>query len=352
MTEARKYVVFGYFGGWNSGDEAILESVRYLLLKKHPEAEVAAICTRVSEAYAQHYQSIGVRVVTARKHREVRDLLKTHQLIIGGGQIITGDRSYKGLLFLIWLIWQGARSPWKPRMVGIGVEGVHRFFAKWLCRRITARADRVGCRDEYSQAMLRDAGCPTEKLVLTADVVLSSVIRANSENVPDDNSKPIAIGLHHSPLRHYAGAAFYRDLASKIREAFPKRPVVLVSNDIRENFDAGLLNQLAGQFDDEKVLFQHFSSLYDVVGTYASAACVISVRMHPLILALTNNVPVIGVGRSNKVQHLARRVGFSLYVPDQTSDQELIDMIGQCIDRGAPDLGELSTLARENFSGI
>ncbi|MCC9654431.1 polysaccharide pyruvyl transferase family protein [Rhodopirellula halodulae] len=357
QSETRKYAIFGFFGGFNSGDEAILETVIRNLRSLHPNADIVAICPRIRSGYAPVYESMGIRVVPANAVKQVRLLLRTHQLIVGGGQIITGDRSYKGLLYLWWLHRIAASHGRKPYMVGIGVEGVQRRLAKWIVKSLTGYTARIGCRDEYSLNMLRSAGCDDGKLKLTADVVLSSVFQMEKIKTLQKQERPIAIGLHHSPVRTYAEPDFYQSLVKKIRLAFPERSVVLVSNDSRTNFDAGLLNHLTTSIDDPLVGFQHFDSLEDVVKVYAHALCVVSVRMHPLILALIHEVPVVGVKRSKKVEQLSSRVGFPLYCPlnesNPSSDSgDLIKCIKRAIQQESFELGELPNLAKINFLSV
>ena len=348
MNDPHRFAIFGFFGGWNSGDEALFESVRELLLKKYPDAEIVVICTRVRVSYASRYKAIGVRVIPAKSFDEIKGILRTHRLVIGGGQIITGDKSYKGLGFLYWLTRTARRLNQPAQLIGIGVEGVHRRTAKWLCRRIVANTQSVGCRDHYSHQMLRSAGCDESKLRLTADVVLSKILTF-PERGSDEMGNAIAIGLHHSPLRSYAGEESYRKLVSNLRASMPDRPIVLVSNDAREKFDAGLLDRLAKQIADPMVKSQHFETMDEVIDTYASAACVVSVRMHPLILGLIHGRPVVGIPRSNKVKQLAARVGFTLCDPDQVNPQTLTDTINDAIESGVPDLKDLPERAMANF---
>ena len=358
MTIPKKYLVFGYFGGWNSGDEAILESVRRMLCQEHADAEVVAICSRVRPEYASVYKDHGIKMIEARSLMQIFRTLRTHQLIIGGGQMITGDRSLKGLSFILLLCLIAKFRSGRARMIGIGVEGVSRFRAKWMVRQIASLCECINVRDSYSLEMLQRAGCTPNRLRLAADVVLSGVVVDEplvnvSNSIESQNeTAPIVIGVHHSPVRVYSNDSLYVDLITAIRKRFPLRKVVVVSNDARQKFDAGLLDELRPLIDDEDVIWQHFESLEKTIDTYRSAACVVSVRMHPLILALIHGVNVVGIAKSNKVITLGNRVGFQLHDMDQAPIDSLLSKIEKAIESEVPDLQNLPDLAWSNVRNV
>lgn len=367
-----KFLLYGFFGGWNSGDEAIVQSVRSLVAKtvsspaSQSESSLpqqdesitsSVVCTKIRPEYIPQYESQSIEVLTISNWRRVFALLKDHQLIVGGGQMITGDRSYKQVVIL-WLLLLVSRFRGRPGiLVGIGAEGVRRRTARWLCRRITASAAVVNCRDPYTKELLSNAGCDQRKLRLTADVVLSGILAdAGRPHLDQERCRfrrPfLAIGVHHSPIRAYSGEEELAAMAKRLVEAFPEYDVVLVSNDAREDFDAGLIQSLRQSLDHTRIKFQDFVTLDDVLATYANAACVISVRMHPLILGLIHGRPVVGIDRSNKVRALAARAGFDLYDPEKACLGDLSRAVRLAIERAPADLSELRKLACANFDSL
>ena len=277
-------------------------------MREHSDAEVAAICTRVRPEYQKHYDDAKIQVIEATNLSKIFSILKTHRLIIGGGQMLTGDRSMKGLIFVLLICMMARFRGHRARLIGIGVEGVKRFRAKFLVRRIISSCEWIGCRDQFSLDMLKAAGCKESKLRLLADVVFSGICQR--ELLSNMENAPIAVGLHHSPMRDYADESLYVQMIQAIRRRFPERSVTVVSNDSRPRYDAGLLDRLKAQIDDEKVDWLHFETLEKTLDAYGSSACVVSVRMHPLILALIHGARVVGIAKSNKVKALAKASWF------------------------------------------
>ncbi len=350
MIPKNRYLVFGYFGGWNSGDEAIFESVRRMLSFDRDDIGIVAICSRLRPEYASVYENQNVQMLEARSLVKIFRTLITHQLIVGGGQMITGDRSLKGLYYIFLLCLMARVVGNHPRMVGIGVEGVQRYRVKFLVRCIASMCQRIGARDEYSLELLQQAGCNSKRVRLTADVVLSGVVRVRSMALAKDS--PVVIGIHQSPIRCYSNKTLYLNLIAAVRRHFPERYVVVVSNDARPTFDAGLLDDLQSKIGDDGVVWQHFDSLQKSIEIYGSAACVVSVRMHPLILALIQGVNVVGIAKSNKIIALAKRVGFQIHDTDTEGIETILPKIQIAIDSDVPQLGNLKDLAWSNFEGL
>ncbi len=356
MIARQNTVLFGYFGGWNSGDEAILDSVEKLLgwgdpAPSNPAEHVAVICLSTRDKVDELYHQRGRFIVPAKDLIGIFRLLRTRQLVIGGGQIITGDRTVKGLLYLL-VLTAIARLTGRPAvMVGIGVEGVHRMFAKLICRAIAANVARIHCRDEYSLQMLRFAGCREEKLRLAADVVLSGAIARDPNHAPPPDLPVIAIGLHHAKnWRNYTSSDEIKSLAMTLADSFPMHRVLLVSNDCRKRFDEGLLDSLKSSLHHERIGFQSFDDVEQIMKSYATAKLVISVRMHPLILALIHGVPVVGVARSNKVKQLAQRLQFDLIDPSVDSPDSVVHCVRNAMASPVPNLSAVQLLANQQFS--
>lgn len=359
MTDHQnKFLLYGFFGGWNSGDEAILRTVIRMMRHEYGNPEIVVLCARINEPFWQEYRDLGIGLVTAKEFSKITALLTNHRLIVGGGQMITGDHRYRGLIYLAWLTTTAAFKNAPARFIGAGVEGVHRPFAKWLCRRIVARCEWFGCRDDYSRSMLLSAGCSPEKLRLTADVVLSGVINQSDKKLSPGaelpieiktKEGPIALGLHRSPLRSYADINTYRGLIETLLKVSPRQEVQVVSNDSRPSFDAGLLEELKKYSWPSRVSFVPFESVEKTIAAYANASCVVSVRMHPLILGLIHSVPVLGIRRSNKVEHLSRMTGFPLFDPETDSEDKVIEALRLAIDSVPNRIDDLSRRAWQNF---
>lgn len=359
--QRKKYLIYGFFGGWNSGDEAILQSVTEMLRRDGGDPEIIALCTRVDPACREKYRERGIDALSVKEFSRINTLLKDHRLLIGGGQMITGDHRYRGLVYLLWLTTTAALSQGPARFIGAGVEGVHRPFAKWLCRRIVARCEWFGCRDEYSRSMLLDAGCAAQKIRLTSDVVLSGVIAGDGEDRDSDNQategiqsreRPISLGLHRSPLRSYADIETYHQLIKTLLKRHPDQQVRVVSNDSRSKFDDGLLEELQERCLSPRVSFVPFRCVETTISSYATASCVVSVRMHPLILGLVHSVPVLGIRRSNKVEQLSNMSGFPLCDPEVDSEDDILEKVELAIESGPNNMETLRQKAWQNFEGL
>jgi len=311
----QRFLIYGFYGEFNAGDEAILYSLLAMLRSKAPRCSIQVACTARREPISKWYESLDVDPFSVRNLWRLLTALVSRRLIIGGGQMIAGDRSLKNLL-LCWMMLLINRTLGKrPVLLGVGVEGLARGRAKRLARLIAGAAWRIACRDQQSLDQLLAAGCPPGKLQLTADLVLSGELLglAPEPAGPTQPTKTILLVLHHSPLRSYAAAegttVAYRRVIAQIRQQAPEHSLTVMAHDCRAKFDAGLLDELASLNEDEGVRYVPLDSLPQALGEYSRAALVISVRMHPLIFAALLGRPWLAVGRSNKVAALADRFG-------------------------------------------
>ena len=304
-----RLLIYGFYGDFNAGDEAILYSLLSMLRSKAPDSQIEVVCTARRESASDWYQSLGVEPFAIRNLRRLLPALVRRRLIVGGGQMIAGDRSLKSLVLCLALVFVNRLAGKRPVLMGVGVEGVDRRRAKLLVKLIGLFATKIACRDQYSLEQLLAAGCSRQKLLRTADLVFSGELR-NLAPPPDGTSRgseSLLLVLHRSPLRSYAAADAYAQAIHQIRQVAPGAELTVLAHDSRPDFDAGLLDELASLNEDEMVRFVAMESLPQVLREYARAKCIVSVRMHPQIIAATLGKPWVAVGGSNKVAALATR---------------------------------------------
>ncbi len=238
----------------------------------NPAEHVAVICLSTRDKVDELYHQRGRFIVPAKDLIGIFRLLRTRQLVIGGGQIITGDRTVKGLLYLL-VLTAIARLTGRPAvMVGIGVEGVHRMFAKLICRAIAANVARIHCRDEYSLQMLRFAGCRERRTTAGGRCCTKW---GNCPGSKSCSATGFTSDCHRAPsCKELAKLHIFdeiKSLAMTLADSFPMHRVLLVSNDCRKRFDEGLLDSLKSSLHHERIGFQSFDDVEQIMKSYATA---------------------------------------------------------------------------------
>lgn len=298
-------LIYGAYGGWNAGDEAIFYSLVEMLRQTGFENKINVACNRVSETQEVSYQTNGIGVVRVRQVFRLVSFLRKCQLIIGGGQVLTGDHSIKGLLIIWFMVAVNRLFGFRPSLIGFGAEGIKSPMARFIVRRIVRRCFWVACRDHYTLDLIEQAvGKSLSHVVQTGDLVFSGVVSQTDSHLQPD-STTIVVSIHASPHREYSSVPFFADLVKEVRKEIPNAKIIVSAHDLRHSFDAGAIESLKQEIDDKNVDYHVFSSLPETLKQYASCTMVISARMHPIIIGMVYGKRVIPIANSNKLKNLA-----------------------------------------------
>jgi polysaccharide pyruvyl transferase WcaK-like protein len=303
------FVIWGGYGGHNLGDEAILWAMSRLIRKLRPTAlQYVLIRGGIAERVAAQYRAWGMEPVSFPSVRSLKLLRRSH-LIVGGGQLLD-DKT------LVWPVGWTSLLLLANRMLGlrtlvlcIGAEPISRRITRMLVRHFYSLAAICTCRDGASVDVLRSCGFPEEKLYATRDVVFSLNNDVFPRRVQSTDSTPrITIVVSHDPDRTPRKAEYFSELAQRFLKAGCH--VCLTAHDLRIDYDLGLLLRLEGEFrGDSRVTFCKPESVADVLNAYSSSDAVVSIRMHPLILASISGSLPVAISHTAKVRSLAVDLG-------------------------------------------
>lgn len=302
--------IMGGYGGWNIGDEAILYSLVEMLRQRGREGSIHVICANSTVQAKSDYADRGWTSIALRNPLAVLRCLRKCDLLVGGGQILNGKRPLKSLGALGALVWLNKRLGNVPAVVGVGINNIEGF-ARRILRMGICQADTIGCRDPESLNELREAesNCGT----LTADLVFSSAIQNLRKDRANDEpgGEPVCVvAVSRSPEFGFPMLSIdaYRTLIERLKAHYPNRAIHVVGHDIRERFDAGLIDALRERAEFKDVHFRVLDDLAEAVNLYANAALIISQRMHPLIMGLVLGAQVLPVAGSSKLRSMAERL--------------------------------------------
>lgn len=315
------YVVYGHFGGWNVGDEVIARSMVGLLRQRQPGAAISLLCSSYRDSSVKaEYQDYGAEPLELRTAGALK-ALRQRRLIAGGGQMLTGDVSRKGLILLLGLVVVNRLSGHRPLLLFAGAQGIEGRKARVLVRMIGQVAHMCVVRDEPSLAALEASGLAASKQLLAADVVFSGAAFPNLDDptMGQIESKQVLVVGHRSPLRTYVSAEQLGLIIRSILDIDPDLSVALLSHDCRPLLDNGLVSAFAESELDRKVSLLSMTDTDTALSAYRDAAVVVSVRMHPLIIGTVMGLPVVGIRASSKVDALSEQLDFPLMDPDDPS---------------------------------
>lgn len=308
-------LICGSYGLGNTGDEAILKAILREARSAAGGEELTVLSRDPAETTARH----GVAALHMFDIPGIlRAMGRVRLYINGGGSLIQDATSRRSLLYYLFTLraarWRGC----KVLMYGCGIGPVSRLGDVALVRRVlNTCVDAITLREDASLAELRRFGVDRPETVLAADPVLSL------QPAPEEETDALMAKLGLESGGAYLGVCLrtwkgFEDKAPVIagavryaRDKYGLTPVFLSINHISDGDAADLV---CAHLDGPRpcILRQPLSSEL-MLGLTSRMQAVISMRLHGLIFAAGQGVPLVGITYDPKVSGFLSYMGQELY---------------------------------------
>lgn len=291
----KKIVISGYYGFDNLGDEAILAGIISLLKKNNRELKITVLSANPAKTKSLY----GVEAVSRNSLINILALLAEADLFLSGGgsllQDITGSFSVPYYLSLAWLAkLQGTK-------VVYYAQGAGPLTKKWS-RKLTAitlnRFNLLGARDQKTKNLLKKIGVKKE-IKLTVDPVfaLYDPLAVKRQKI----KAKVEVGISVRPW----SVDYLDQLAAALNNFAAAKNIKYILFPMHKGADEEISQKLKAKLEAEtevidlavkpKLALQSFSQLDLFVG----------VRLHSLIFALLNQLPLVALSYDPKIEGLA-----------------------------------------------
>lgn len=288
-----KYVVSGYIGFDNFGDEAIA-GVLTENLKKNGAEKITLISSnplKTSKLYGVN--SVGM-------FGFLKPIMKTDVLISGGGSLLQDVTSLKSLIYYLGIIITALFFRKKVIIFAQGFTPFRTKLGKLLTKFVLKKCYKITVRDKESQKLLNEIGIES---TLTCDPVFGV-------NIPPVEKHGVGLQLRSFPT---LTDEFLEKLISEIKLRFPDQELKLIS--LQDNIDLPVLEKFEGK------IFKNLT-VEEAIKEISSLEYLIGMRFHACLIAAKAGVKVLGINYDKKVETLAHEVGFPLVNLD---DEDLSD---------------------------
>jgi len=355
-----KIIVFGgWYGSGNIGDDAILIGLRNILRSVKPNITITALSTNPS-----HTTSIcGVDAIPLksplnflRASKQYSDAFSSADASIMTGGTPIYDYDHISRFMHNWL----SKKTGKVFLFGVGAKKITSFIGKQITSRILRDALRISVRDMTS---LRTLNKLTDKEpILTGDSAfflepaLKSQVLSNLSQYKIDLDKEFVIFCpralstvfkckYHDPVTkqqieeiRFSQAKLVKTLTQiGYQVVFMPMHVSSVDNDLKEIESIKRLMTV-------KIPNLPMMTPGDVATILGCASLVVGLRLHSLILAASQRVPVVTIGYDDKVRGFMEMMDLKKFVscPDNLSKvalqalkhrEDLVDVLdAHCFD--------------------
>ncbi len=318
-------LVCGAYGKGNAGDDAILEAIVKELRDIDPDLPLWVLSRRPKETRLKYRVNA---FYTFRVDKFRRRLAHSQLYINGGGSLMQDVTSRRSLWFYLLTLSMAHRRHNKVLMYGCGIGPIQYPSNRKRCAKVLSRCvDAITLRDVNSKEELADMGVTGPKIILSADptVILPAADAGTVDGLMAECAlKPdgqyICFTLRPWPgFEEKTGA-----LAAGARYAYEKYGLTPVFLPIEERLDAPAAGKVAARLGGvPHVMVPQCVRSSHVIGMFARMKLVVSMRLHALVFAAGQGVPLVGVVYDQKVSSFLDYIGQDLYMDlkDATEDK-------------------------------
>lgn len=308
-----RVLISGYYGFGNVGDEAVLKAILEGLRERAPAIGLTVLSakpeltTELNDVRSVHRYDL---------FRIFSELEESGVFISGGGTLFQDSTSRRSFWYYIGLVGLALLFGNKVMVFAQGFGPLRGPFNRLVARLILDRVDVITLRDEDALNELKRLGVKKPKMYVTADPTfcLKNIDKNEGrhllglEGVP--TGKPlvgIAIrSLPHSRDSERQLAKFLAEALDRLKEKHGWEPVFLLFQCPEDMGEAAKVVNLmkAGSHIVFKICRPE-----EMLALFSCFEFVIGMRLHSLIFAALNDVPMVALAYDPKVESFARSVG-------------------------------------------
>ncbi len=341
-----KFVISGFYGLHNTGDEAILQAIVDNLRKAYDNTEITVLSLSPEQTAKTHNVRSFYRGWRRDNWNKVKEIKSADVLISGGGGLLQDTYPTKFLFgplpyyLLIVLLAKIVGTPVMFFSQGIGP--VTSTWGKFLMRRLANKADFVTVRDEFSKQYLHDLRVTKPQTIVTADVVFAlethdpaDTIRRELQLTDDDRYIAIAprpwFEHEETYIQHVAEAL---DVIVEKHDVIPVFVTMETPSDVL--ISERIIEKM--KFGARAVVFERVYAPVEIAHFIGKAELTIALRLHALIFSALSHVPHIGLSYDPKVEAFLKRSSMwphSFRLGEETTEA-LIEQADQLLTNPAP----------------
>lgn len=304
----KKVVVSGYYGFKNSGDDAILSSICADLRSIAEDIQVT-ILSNTPEEVPEEYGFPSVH--RFRFWQVIKALKSCDLLLMGGGSLLQDGTSSRSLYYYLALIWIAKFFGAKVILYANGIGPIHRRRNQWLTRKIVNKADTVTLREHLSLEVLTKLKISKPKIAVTADPVFNLKLDEaidkrkiyEKEGIAFD--KPVVGVMFRSWQQEEAYIKKMSNLCDYLTETYQ---VQIVFVPMRYPADIRIAEDMQSKMKNPATVIRNYYTSQEIIALIADMKLVLSMRLHALIYAAIQNVPMMGFNYDPKVLYYVREL--------------------------------------------
>jgi len=316
-------MISGYYGFDNNGDDAVLKAIVDELKRVRPEINLLVL----SKQPVKTQETYNVLSINRFDFIKIYYYLgRTQLLLSGGGSLIQDLTSTHSLIYYLSVIRLAISRGAKVILYANGIGPVRRESNKDYVRKILNRVDMITLRDEQSLQVLKSLGVTRPETHVTVDAAFSlenesdpaDIIRWRQMIGLKEDEKYFCVSVRSWK---YFKDNFESEMSSfvkRMKENYGLRAVFVPMQPVNDAEISRRIIEMSGS----GIFFGTNYTTNQILSLIAGSEFVVAMRLHTIIYAVKQNVPVIGMAYDPKVTAFMNKAGQSCCIDVKDTNAE------------------------------
>ncbi|WP_408955716.1 polysaccharide pyruvyl transferase CsaB [Natroniella sp. ANB-PHB2] len=295
----KRIILSGYYGFNNAGDEAILAALIVGLKEVFGEVEIVVLSANPSWTRDLH----GVEAISRTNLAEViKQLKRANLLISGGGSLLQDVTGMKTIPYYLAVMVLAKLLKVPVFFCAQGVGPINSTFNRKLVRAVLNRVELITVRDQKSKSLLQELGIE-KSIYVTADPVfmLQPANQERVEAILAEEGIDLAQQTVGISIRPWGDNSYLNRLAVVLERFAEELEGQLLLIPLHYPVDLEVSRKLKHLMKGEVAMINGDYSPQEVLGLVGQVDLLLGVRLHSLIFATLNKIPLLGIAYDPKI---------------------------------------------------
>lgn len=308
-----KFVISGYYGFENSGDDALLLTIIRQIKTDYPDAEI----TVLSKSPKKTKSFYGVNSVNRyNPFALLWQISRCDLFISGGGTLIQDETSTKSLFYYLTLIRVALFFKKKVMLYANGIGPLTSFKNIEKTKNILNRVDLITLRDSKSLSELEHIGVDKPRTELTADPVFLLEADGSADKIFETYNIPADKKIMCVSVREWKGnpADFVNVMADFCDYASEKYDIYTVLLSMQAGRDYEISRKIKNKMRNPATVVSGKYPFETLLSFMGEMYLCVGMRLHSIIYSAKNSVPSIGIVYDPKVRNFLDYIGEKRFI--------------------------------------
>ena len=318
-----RVVLSGYYGFNNLGDDAVLAATVDALRARRPDVEIAVL-SAAPEATGRAFAVEGVPRAGLRGL--VRVLRRCDLFLSGGGSLFQDVTSWRSPWYYLGVLALARRLGCRTAVYAQGIGPLRGRAIRSAARRQLNAVDLLTLRDRESLSVLAALGVDRPPAVLAGDPALLLAPEWSARVLAEmaQWGEGVHLGL---ALRSWKDDAWLDAVTTAARTVVERCGARWVCLAMQRPGDLALAERVAATIGPGARVVRAALNPREMLALVSGLTLVVGMRLHALVFAATQGVPLVSLAYDPKVGAFAREMGEPLLDPGHLDAPVLVGMI-------------------------